>query len=104
MILIHPEQMRNLLAGAAIVAAKTTAMMMGHDRDMMLQKQAFARYGNKTVKKWHKSGQLHPKRIGGCVYFPVVELLIASQAEMVNRLTPMASDEIKDFIIEQSLN
>ena len=64
--------------------------MMGHDKEMMLQKTAYAKYGNKTVKKWHKAGLLHPKRIEGCVYFPAIELLLASQTEMVNRLTPMA--------------
>ena len=106
MILIHPEQMHNLIAGAAIIAAKTTAMMMGHgqDKDMMLQKTAYAKYGNKTVKKWHRAGLLHPKRVDGCIYFPAVELLVASQAEMVNRLTPMAKDELRDYLIKEIKN
>ena len=106
MILIHPEQMHNLLAGAAIIAAKTTAMMLGHghDKDIMLQKTAYAKYGNKTVKKWHKSGLLHPKRVEGCIYFPVIELLIASQTEIVNRLTPMAQGELRDYLLEEVKN
>ena len=102
MIIIHPEQMHNLLAGAAIIAAKTTAMMMGCDKDMILKTSAYAKYGNKTVRKWHKAGLLHPKRVGTCVYFPVIELLLASQAEMVNRLTPMANDEIRAYLLEEA--
>ena len=102
MILIHPEQMRNLLVSAAVVATRTTAMMMGQDKDMMLQKQAYARYGNKTVKRWHKAGLLHPKRVDRCVYFPAIELLIASQSEMMNRLSPMASDEILGYKMEEA--
>ena len=95
MILLHQEQINNLIAGAAIVGAKTAAIMMGGCKDMILKKDAYAKYGNKTVKKWHKEGLLHPKRSGTCVYFPTIELMIASQAEQVSRITPNASDEIR---------
>lgn len=102
MITIHTEQLHNLVAGAAFVAARTASMMMGgSDKNMLLQKQAYARYGNKTVKRWHKAGLLHPKRIDGCIYFPAIELLVASQTEMINSLTPMASDEVKEYVINK---
>ena len=100
MIMIHPEQLYQMIAGAAVVASKTTAMMMGGCSDMMLKTQAYAKYGNKTVKKWHKDGLLHPKRQGTCVYYPVIELMVASQSEIVNRLTPNALDEIRMAINE----
>ena len=105
MTLIHPEQMHSMLAGAAIIGAKTAAMMMGSCSSMMIRKEAYEKYGNKTVKKWHKEGLLHPeKRRNGSydsVYFPVIELMLASQSELVNRLTPMANDEISTFMLEE---
>ena len=104
MIAIHPEQLRNLITGAAIVAAKTTAQIMGGCADVMLMKNAKAKYGHGNVKKWHKSGYLHPKRgDDGCIYFPVVELMIASKTDEIQRLlTPNASEEIRSFFDMQS--
>jgi hypothetical protein len=99
MIVMHEEQMHGLIAGAAIIGAKTAAMMMGAREDVMLQKEAYSRYGNRAVKRWHKAGLLHPKRVDGCIYFPAVELMIASQTELVNRLTPSADAEIADFML-----
>ena len=99
MTILHPEQLHKLLASSAIIGAKTAAMMMGHTKDMIMQKEAYARYGNRTVKKWHKAGLLHPKREqnGGSRYimFPLVELILASQAEITSKLSPMAKDEMR---------
>ena len=107
MLIIHPEQMYNLLAGAAIVGAKTATMMMGGCQDLMIQKEAYAKYGNKTIKKWHKEGLLHPKKMKNgsydSVYYPVIELLIASQSEVVSKLTPNASSETQEYLMEQAM-
>ena len=107
MLIIHPEQMYNLLAGAAIVGAKTATMMMGGCQDLMIQKEAYAKYGNKTIKKWHKEGLLHPKRVhfgnGTRIYYPVIELLIASQSEVVSKLTSNASSEIQEYLMKEAM-
>jgi len=104
MIAIHPEQLRNLLTGAAIIAAKTTAQIMGGSKDMVLMKDANKRYGHKSVRRWRKSGFLHPKRSdNGCIYIPASELMIANYTEEVQRITPNANDEIRQFLNMQAI-
>jgi len=98
MILIHPEQIQNLLAGAAIIGAKSALITHGIEKGFLPQKHAYAKYGEKFVRKWQKSGLLHPKRMDRFICYPTIELLVASQTEMVNRLTPMALDEIRGII------
>jgi len=106
MIVFHPEQIHSLIASAAIIGAKTAMEVMGGCKDMMIQKEAYAKYGNKTVKKWHKAGLLHPKRVENWgskyIMYPVIELIVASQSEIASRLTPNASGEIVAWLNEDA--
>jgi len=95
MIVFHPEQIHSLIAGAALVGAKSALITHGIETGFLPRKHAYERYGEKFVKKWHKLGLLHPNRIDRIIYYPVIELLIASHSEMVSRLTPNAADEIR---------
>jgi hypothetical protein len=74
--------------------------MMGANPDMTLQKHAYAKYGNRKVKEWHKAGKLHPRRDNGRVWYPAVELMLAAQGDTLNllALTPAARDELAEYL------
>ena len=100
MNVIHDEQLRQLIASAAYVAAHTTAQIMGSTPEMTLQKNAYAKYGNEKVKEWHKKGMLHPRRINGRVWYPAIELMLAAQSDILGllNLLPYAKDELNEYI------
>ena len=97
---LHQEQFNNALKAAAIVSTTTNLINFGYEKDRLLQKTAYARFGSKNVKRWHKSGLLHPKRQNGCIYYPTIELVLAQQRETLNILTPNAQEEIRDFTLK----
>ena len=97
MIYLHQEMINNIIYSNIFLSAQTFAIMLGFEKGNILQKDAYARFGNKDVKRWHKAGLLHPKRIDGCIYFPLIELYMARYSEIIACVSPNASREIVDF-------
>jgi len=100
--MLHQEHFNNIINCVVRMCVQTSSIMFGNEKGDIMQKEAFAKFGNKQVKKWHKAGLLHPQRKNGCIYYPLIELYMAVQRELITKITPCACGEIENFTLKLS--